>query len=302
MSLKQPLQLLHVDDSAILRKTIGRGLEAFKEHYELTQAGSVDEALALLSSGKKFDLILTDWLMAGKSGIDLLCMLKCDPSYHHLPVFFLTSEYESSSLITAVTHGASGILKKPTTGPEIHAYLQKKSAVIEESQSFKEEYFCKEAIELLGQIHMLLPFKDAEDLSACAQYIHKFKEIAGSSKWPLLADYCQRIEDVIQLTIKNEVEMLSPLTGLVMEYHSFMRDQVSELVSHLPHQLLTEEIEKNLKNYRTSLDAGWFGHKDHAAGGHVVLPLNVVTDLQKHLSPEGLEILKSYLNAKKQAS
>ncbi|KYG66995.1 hypothetical protein AZI86_08210 [Bdellovibrio bacteriovorus] len=296
MYVKKPLQLLHVDDSSVLRKTIARGLEPFKEHYELTQVESVDEALHLMASGQKFDIILTDWLMNGKSGLQFLCLLKSDPAYHHLPVFFLTSEYDSNSLIIAVTHGASGILKKPTSGPDIHAYIQKKMSVIEESMMPKEDLFVVQAKPILNEIPRIQSFKSANDLKLSLEAIQKFKTKAAAFKWPLLADYSQKIEDTIQLTLKLEANLLTPITRLINEYQSCMDQALTDLEYGRPHQMMCENIDKNLKNYQVNLEAGWFTNRGPQENSNeVILPWATAVELQQHLTPEGLEILRQYL-------
>lgn len=295
MSLQRPLQILHVDDSSTIRKTIGRGLEPFKEYYELTQVESAEEALRLITSGKKFDVILTDWLMSGASGLTLLCTLKAHPAYHHIPVFFLTSEHQSSSLITAVTHGASGLIKKPTTGPEIHAYLQKKMSVIEESQTPQSDTFIGEARRLLSDLHHAHPLKKETDLATCLQYVQNLQNKARSAKWPLLADYCQQIDETIQLTLKKHVTTFYPLKGLLEEFHSFMAKALTEIEYERPHRFLSEETEKSLKNYHTDIEAG------RLAEG-ALIPWEVLAELQQHLTPDGLHLLEPYLNTKKHAS
>ncbi|UYL10292.1 response regulator [Bdellovibrio sp. SKB1291214] len=296
MSFKKPLQVLHVDDSSILRKTVARSMEGFKEYYELTQVGSVDEALDLLSAGQTFDVILTDWQMSGKSGLTLLCTLKADPNYHYLPVFFLTSEYEGSSLLTAVTYGAGGILKKPITGAEIHSYLTKRRSFIDESHANKENSFVADATEILKNIKQVLPLNRQQGLATCLQQVKNLKTKATSLKWPLIADYCQKIEDAIELTIKKELELLSPLTGLVVEFHSFIEKCVSDIEKGKPHPFLTEFTEKNLKNYHENVEAGWFaekGNEDISADG-VFLSNEALTELRNHLTPEGLLLLEKY--------
>lgn len=258
MPFGKPLQLLHVDDSATLRKTVERGLEPYKETYILTQASSVDEAWALITSGKKFDLILTDWLMGGKSGLDLLCAVKTHPSYHHLPVFFLTSEYDNTSLVTAVTFGAGGLLKKPASGPEIYAYLEKKVEYIKESLQASDTPFLAEAKPLLENLQSLLPLKDVTGMQSCLQAIQSLKSKAMAARWPLLADYSQRMDDALQATIKKNAAALNPLSILMKEYQAFTTNALMELESGRPHQAISATTEGNLKNYMKYLEAGWF--------------------------------------------
>ncbi|QDK43934.1 hypothetical protein DOM22_01520 [Bdellovibrio sp. ZAP7] len=282
----KPLKVLHIDDSSILRKTVSRGMEEFKENYELTQVSSVDEALNLLFSGKQFDLILTDWLMPGKSGFNLLCILKSHPVYHRLPVFFLTSEYENSSLVTAVTYGAAGLLKKPTTAADIHSYLQKRISVINESKIPKSDSFTAEAKQHLTEIQQFLPLKNALDLSGCLQSIQELSVKARSGTWPLLAEYSQKIDDTIGMALNKDQRLLTPLSEIIKEYVSFINQSVSSIESGKPHPPLPEHLDKDLKTYLMSLDA-------------ILIPWEVITELQKHLNADGQAILDNYISSKK---
>lgn len=303
MALNRPLRVLHIDDSSLLRKSVHRGLEPYLDHYELTQVASADEALALLTSEKQFDVILTDWLMAGKSGLDLLCALKSHPTFHRLPVFFLTSEYDSNSLVIAVTHGASGILKKPVTGPEIHTYLQKKLNHIEESLSSSADTFFTDAKPLLKELRTLLSLNGPQDLNFCLHCIQNLKLKATAAKWPLLADYSQRVEDITQITLKNNVQMLTPLSRILTEFHSFMEKGLASLEIGRPHPLISDQIDKSLKSYITNLEAGWFTPTVTAPTVEgAFIPQAIISELQQYLSPEGTALLEPYLKTQKTAT
>lgn len=297
MLSQRPLQLLHIDDSSVLRKTVARGLESYKEHYTLTQASSAAEALALLHSGHNYDVILTDWLMTEMDGLALLCTLKVHPKFHHLPVFFLTSEYEDSSLVTAVNYGASGLLKKPCSGTEIHAYLQKKRPLIEQCHLLKNNSLLPDGKLFLTELSKLLPLKNMPDLMNAVQQIQGIKAEARATQWPLFADYCQKIEDAIQLSLKKETAAFAPLTGLIQDFVSFLQTGLAEIEKGHPHSFLSKEIEQNLKNFQTGLEAGWFGSNDSPPTpvGGVIITFEILNELQKHLSPAGLNLLQPFL-------
>ncbi len=63
------VNILLVDDEETVRRVTGRLLE--KLGYSVVPAGDADEALRLLAEGDAFDLVLTDVVMPGLSGIEL---------------------------------------------------------------------------------------------------------------------------------------------------------------------------------------------------------------------------------------
>jgi two-component system, cell cycle sensor histidine kinase and response regulator CckA len=65
----RPAQILLVDDEETVRRVTGRLLE--KLGYRVVPAGDAVEALQLLDGGASFDLVLTDVVMPGLSGIEL---------------------------------------------------------------------------------------------------------------------------------------------------------------------------------------------------------------------------------------
>ena len=71
------MRLLLVDDSQFFRSMLAPLLAA--RGYEVTPAGSAEEALALKDSGVVFDLIISDLDMPGMDGIALAERIKADP-------------------------------------------------------------------------------------------------------------------------------------------------------------------------------------------------------------------------------
>ena len=72
-----PKSLLLVDDSAFFRNMLGPVLEA--AGYEVTAAGGAEEALAILKSGRQFDVVVSDIEMPGMSGYELAQAVRSEP-------------------------------------------------------------------------------------------------------------------------------------------------------------------------------------------------------------------------------
>jgi len=72
-----PKSLLLVDDSAFFRNMLGPVLTA--AGYEVTAAGGAEEALAILKSGRQFDVVVSDIEMPGMSGYELAQAVRSEP-------------------------------------------------------------------------------------------------------------------------------------------------------------------------------------------------------------------------------
>ncbi|MDT8316973.1 MAG: sigma 54-interacting transcriptional regulator [bacterium] len=100
--------ILIVDDEEILRFTFGEFLR--EGGYEISGAANYDDALKKLGASS-FDLIITDIILGGKTGIDLLEKIK-DRGLN-CPVIVLTGFPEIETAAKAVALGAFNYLSKP---------------------------------------------------------------------------------------------------------------------------------------------------------------------------------------------
>ena len=75
-------------------------------------AGDGAEALELMKKNRP-DLVLTDVMMPGTSGLDLTRAIKEDPSLRHIPVILLTARGESETALEGYDAGADDFVSKP---------------------------------------------------------------------------------------------------------------------------------------------------------------------------------------------
>ncbi|HEV2971596.1 MAG TPA: response regulator [Pirellulales bacterium] len=115
------LKVLLVDDSSTMRKIILRSLAAVGIP-EAVEAGDGNEALARFGE-QPFDLVLTDWNMPNKSGIELTRDIRATGS--KVPVFMITTEAEKGRVIEAIQAGISDYLVKPFTAEVLREKLSK---------------------------------------------------------------------------------------------------------------------------------------------------------------------------------
>lgn len=105
-----PHRLLLVDDDPVLRETLSDVLQ--HEGFQVTQAASGEEAeQRMLEARPPFDLVLTDLVMPGKSGMDVLrTALRISPSCTVLVLSGFASVREATE---AMDLGAYGMVTKP---------------------------------------------------------------------------------------------------------------------------------------------------------------------------------------------
>ena len=100
--------ILVADDDKTCRDSIQKVLE--REGHTVLAADNVDSALEALSAGD-FDLVVCDYRMPGKTGIDLLIELKHRESL--VPVLMI-SAYADAFVEAAIKRlGALELMKKP---------------------------------------------------------------------------------------------------------------------------------------------------------------------------------------------
>lgn len=127
-----PPRILLVDDDVVLRDTLSPVLQ--NEGFKVTTAASGEEAERLLTSVKPpFELVLTDLVMPGKSGMDVLrCALKVDPS---CTVLVLTGFGSVREATDAMDEGAYGLVTKPLQVDQFRNTLRR---LLERSQLIHE--------------------------------------------------------------------------------------------------------------------------------------------------------------------
>ena len=99
--------ILVADDDKTYRDSIQKVLE--REGYQVQSAGDVDSALEALQA-RRFDLVVCDYRMPGKTGIDLLQEMKQRQST--IPVLMISAWADPVTEAHAVELGAE-MMKKP---------------------------------------------------------------------------------------------------------------------------------------------------------------------------------------------
>ncbi|UUO08761.1 MULTISPECIES: response regulator [Blastopirellula] len=114
-------RVLVADDSSTMRKIILRSLQAVGVP-NATEAADGDEALKIFKPGD-FDLVLTDWNMPGKNGLEVVQEIrKIDKD---VKIMMVTTEAEKTRVLEAIQAGVSDYLVKPFTADTLREKLEK---------------------------------------------------------------------------------------------------------------------------------------------------------------------------------
>ncbi len=105
--------ILVVDDDEGIRSLVKKYLN--EKHYLVTTAGNAEDASEKIKI-IKFDLIILDIMMPGKSGLDFLNDYKKDMN---TPVILLTAKGEPNERIEGLEMGADDYLPKPFEPKEL---------------------------------------------------------------------------------------------------------------------------------------------------------------------------------------
>jgi putative two-component system response regulator len=100
--------ILVIDDEDVIRLLVVEILES--AGYDVTSAKSAERALALLDEAE-FDLVVSDVVMPGLSGLELLEAVRA--RHASLPVVLVTGAGTYDTLSQALTRGAAGLVTKP---------------------------------------------------------------------------------------------------------------------------------------------------------------------------------------------
>lgn len=114
-------KVLVVDDSGVMRKIIIRSLSAVGFNDVVEAADGVEGFKAFQEN--EFGLVLTDWNMPNRSGIELTRDIRATGST--VPIFMITTEGERSRVVEAIQAGVNDYLLKPFTPEQVREKLDK---------------------------------------------------------------------------------------------------------------------------------------------------------------------------------
>ncbi len=110
------MKILIVEDDENILSFLKRGFE--EEGYVIDSSSDGDEAEYLITTSS-YDIIILDWMLPNKSGIDILQSIR--KQNITTPVIMLTAKDEIEDKVLGLTYGADDYMSKPFSFKELQA-------------------------------------------------------------------------------------------------------------------------------------------------------------------------------------
>lgn len=109
--LVRDLRFLVVDDMKYMRATLKSMLRSIG-FERIEQANNGIEAMRILRNSR-IDIVISDWMMDGMDGMELLKTIRADAEMHAKPFMMITGESELRYVEMAIEAGVSEFVIKP---------------------------------------------------------------------------------------------------------------------------------------------------------------------------------------------
>jgi DNA-binding NarL/FixJ family response regulator len=116
------MKILLVDDHVLFREGISLLLKSLVAGDSLYQAGTCEEALALVAQDPGIELVLMDINLPGTSGINAISLIRTE--FPLIPVVGLSSSDDKQTILDAIDAGAMGFIPKSSSSAVLFAALQ----------------------------------------------------------------------------------------------------------------------------------------------------------------------------------
>lgn len=142
--------ILVVDDSRLQRRILSASLKRWG--FKVTEASSGEEALGCITEDRP-DLVLSDWMMPGMSGVELCKRLRAIEDAPYCYFILLTSNSEKDAVAHGLENGADDFLSKPVDSNELRARITAGGRLLDMQ---REMALANEALsETLGELRRL---------------------------------------------------------------------------------------------------------------------------------------------------
>jgi len=114
------ITLLIVEDEEAIRDMLCFSLQ--NKNFNILNADNTEEAIQILSHTIP-DLMILDWMLPGKSGIEFIKWIRQEKVLKNIPIIMLTAKVEEENKIKGLMVGADDYITKPFSIDELIARI-----------------------------------------------------------------------------------------------------------------------------------------------------------------------------------
>lgn len=129
-------RVLVVDDSRLQRRILSGSLR--KWGFDVIEADCGERAMEICAAAPP-DLILSDWVMPGMSGLDLCRAFRALPTDEYGYFILLTSKSEKQEIARGLDAGADDFLTKPVNPGELRARIAAGARILDMQRELSEK-------------------------------------------------------------------------------------------------------------------------------------------------------------------
>jgi two-component system phosphate regulon response regulator PhoB len=119
--MTEKITLLIIEDEEAIRDMLRFSLP--EHEFNLIDAEDTSKATKILADNIP-DLILLDWMLPGRSGIEFIKWIKQQEILSNIPIIMLTAKAEEENKITGLMTGADDYITKPFSPDELIARIK----------------------------------------------------------------------------------------------------------------------------------------------------------------------------------
>lgn len=284
-------KILIVDDEKSLRTTLKLFLE--KENHEVMVASNVDEAIFIITN-KKFDLIVSDVIMPGKSGMDLLQYLRNKEI--DTPMIIMTGEPTVETAVLGIQFQVSDYISKPICRPDFLNIINRtlrlkelsdeKTRLLLENEKYhknleelvviRTEALINSYINIINLLAKVVEYRDPYTAGHQRRVGNLAADIAKSMKLSV-----EMVEDVRAIGYIHDIgkinvpaELLSKPSKLSKAEMELIRDHVQGGYEILSDSNLPLEYAKAVYQHHERLDGS--GYPNGRKGDEILIESNIL--------------------------
>ncbi|MEP3331019.1 fused response regulator/phosphatase [Sedimentitalea sp.] len=196
-------QVLLVDDSRLQRRIIASSLK--KWGFDVIEAESGDAAIELCRNFRP-DLVLSDWMMPGMSGLEFCRAFRDLSGADYAYFILLTSKSEKNEVAQGLDAGADDFLTKPVNADELRARISAGERILEMQRELSDKN--KMISDTLDQLRVAYDTIDKDLIQAKKiqqSLVPELSRTFGRSRVSLLLKPCGHIGgDLVGMFSPNE--------------------------------------------------------------------------------------------------